>query len=535
MTSPVFTGRRRIYTDRTTEELADTETMLSELNRALTYHSVNAREIRYLQRYYLGDHPEILSREKRVRPDVDNKIVVDYAYSTTRDIVGYFLGKSVRYVQRGSSVSKDEMCCDDNTTTVGDSVDADDFKRKQVETLNHILDIENKAQVDIEVATDCSIDGVGYRGVFPDTVARNGTHLSLNRLNPETTFVVWSSGNVCVPMYAVSYWENNPPLDSSADKKTFISVYTQRNQYLFETSYNLDPSTMAFIGTPTLIEKKDIDFGGYLPIVEYRNNGYAIGDWEMALSIMDGIDAVASDGVNDIQQFVENILVAIGMEFDEQTQSTLNNVGVLNIPKIPQGMPFAPVLEYISPQLDPNSGIAMREFLEATFRVIVGVPDRKTRGGGGGDTGDAVYMRDGWQDIDLVAANKEASFIKSEREALGAALHILVVNGELEQGILPSDVEIKFNRNKTANLQSKVQVLQTLWNLLDPSDAMEISDLTTNPQDVIIRAEKYSEKRLERQLDEQKRVSEVAAQFDTKNTDVNTGSQKKSSNNSQED
>ena len=117
------------------------------------------------------------------------------------------------------------------------------------------------------------------------------------------------------------------------------------------------------------------------------------------------------------------------------------------------------MLEYISPQLDPNSGISMREFLEATFRVIVGVPDRKTRGGGGGDTGDAVYLRDGWQDIDLVAANKEASFIRAEREALGTALRILSVNGEVPDTLKQSDIEIKFNRNKTSNIQSSARFI----------------------------------------------------------------------------
>lgn len=526
MTVKVMTGRERIYTDRTTEELERVDVVVEELERTLDIHCKNAIEIAYLQEYYLGKHPEIINRVKTVRPDVDNKVTVDYAYSTTRDIVGYFLGKSIRYVQRGTSASVPQGETDES---------GDDERRVQVETLNHIFDIENKAEVDIQIATDCSVNGIGYRGVFPDMRARNGTHLSIRRLNPETTYVVWSSGDICDPMFAVSYWGNNVSNDNLDEKRVYITVYTQTRQYLFETEFDIIANPQFMVTDPVLKETKAIDFGGYLPIIEYQNNGYAIGDWEMALSIMDAIDVLASDGVNDIQQFVENVLVAIGMEFDKSTQETLNTVGVLNIPKLPQGMPFAPVLEYISPQLDPNSGIAMREFLESTFRVIVGVPDRKTRGGGGGDTGDAVYLRDGWQDIDLVAANKEASFIKSEREALGTALRILSVNDEISPDLKPSDIEIKFNRNKTSNIQSKAQVLQTLWNLLDPVDALEICDLTTNPQDVIIRAEKYSETRLQKQLDEQERVSQVAAKFDKKNEDVNTGSQKKSDNNSTED
>ena len=523
MTTPVMTGRTRIYTDKTVEELESDDVVKEELKRTLGIHRGNAQQIAYLQEYYLGRHPEILAREKTVRPDVNNKVVVDYAYSTTRDIVGYFLGKSIRYVHRGT------------TAASGPEDGEDDESRVNVERLNHIFDVENKAEVDIQIATDCSVNGIGYRGVFADKMARNGTHLSIRRLTPETTYVVWSSGDICEPMFAVSYWGNNVPSSKSEDKRVYITVYTPTKQYTFETETDIIANPTLMVTEPKLNEKHDIDFGGYLPVIEYQNNGYAMGDWEMALGIMDAIDTLASDGVNDIQQFVENVLVAIGMEFDKQTQETLNTVGVLNIPKLPQGMPFAPVLEYISPQLDPNSGISMREFLEATFRVIVGVPDRKTRGGGGGDTGDAVYLRDGWQDIDLVAANKEASFIRAEREALGTALRILSVNGEVPDTLKQSDIEIKFNRNKTSNIQSKAQTLQVLWNLIDPVDALEICDLTTNPQDVIIRAEKYSEKRLQKQLDEQERVSQVAAKFDDKNEDVNTGNQKKSPNNSKED
>ena len=313
-------------------------------------------------------------------------------------------------------------------------------------------------------------------------------------------------------------------------------MYTQTKQY----DYTVDGDMVAngplassngFTHTGTT----DISFNGSLPIIEYCNNAYRMGDWEVAIPLMDGIDTLASDGVNDIEQFVQSVLVAIGIEFDETTEDTLNRVGVLNVAQLPPGMDYAPVIQYISPQLDPQSGINMREYLESSLRVVIGVPDRKTRGGGGGDTGDAVYLRDGWQDIDLVAANKENSFIQAEREALNIALFILKQNDELTDEIEPSDVEIKFNRNKTSNIQSKAQVLQILWSMLDPSDALDICDLTTNVEDVIIRAEQYQQKRLQNQLREQEEVSKVAAKFDDGNAaNANTGSQPKTKNNSDE-
>lgn len=531
-------GRTRIFTDLTHDELSDEAKLRKDLGRALGIHAENARAIRYLQRYYLAQHPAILTREKRVRPDVDNRVVVDYAYAFTRDITGYFLGKNVRYVHRATFNAADvaeppadrpgesSNAVDDTRSAAMLNEQASEPGRREVERLTHIFDIENKNQVDLEVATDMSINGVGYKGLFVESSPRNGTHLHLRHLNPETTFVVYSAGDILEPMYAVSYWSNNPV--DAAEAATYVRVYTPTKQFDYKTHGDL--TSFGAVGATGLETPKatDIDLGGYLPIVEYRNNAYALGDWEMAITLMDAIDTLASDGVNDIEQFVQSVLVAIGLEFNEETQATLNNIGVLNIPQLPPGMPYPPELRYITPQLDAESGASMRDYIEATLRVIVGVPDRKTRGGGGGDTGDAVFLRDGWQDIDLVAANKESSFVLSEREALNVALYILKTYDEIGE-LTSADVEIKFNRNKSSNAQSKVQVLQTLWNMLDPADALELSDLTTNVQDVIIRAEKAQQKRLENQLEEQRRVSEVAAQFKEQDDgqQVNTGSQKK--------
>ena len=49
-------------------------------------------------------------------------------------------------------------------------------------------------------------------------------------------------------------------------------------------------------------------------------------------------------------------------------------------------------------------------------------------------------------------------------------------------------MDIHFNRNKTANLQSKSQVFQILVNAgMDPADALDIAGLTNNVPDVILR------------------------------------------------
>ena len=352
------------------------------------------------------------------------------------------------------------------------------------------LKTENKALVDYQIAEDCSICGLGYRGIFKDEKKRGGTALKLLRLDPLDTFVVYYSDPTKGAAYAVTLYDTAQ--DNNAVR--YYKVYTPTKMFVFkDTATNgQDPITGAALELDG--KESDILFGGGLPIVEYRNNQWLLGDWETAIAIMDAIDFTASDGVNDIQQAVNSVLVAMGMELTEEAFAALSVNGFLNVKNIPQGV--TPVVEFISQPMDAAVGKEMRDYLEATLRVLVGVPDRKTRGGGGGDTGDAVFMRDGWQDIDLVASAKEPYFIQAERDALDVILYLLGVEQEVAK-LVATDIDIHFNRNKTANLQSKAQVYSTLTSgdaPIAPVDALDIAGLTNNVHDVIMRADAYKAK-----------------------------------------
>lgn len=460
-----LTGRTVLRTDLTT---FTPETLKADLEALLPLHAYNRDQIRQLQEYLRGWHPELQARVKTTRTDVDNKITVDYAWSITRDIVGYFLGKPIQYTHRKGKW------------------------RTQMENLVAVLSAENKALVDYQIAEDCSICGVGYRGVLSEPSPRNGTHLKLLRLEPQDTFVVYPTNPLLPPAYAVTSYEMTKPDQTVVTRYT---VYTRNTQFDFEDSSNPTLGMSSAGQNLKLIGSRPISFGGNLPIIEYQNNLWRLGDWEMAIPIMDAIDAVTSDGVNDIQQAVNSVLVVLGANMDEAMFQKLSTNGFLCVSDIPAGV--RPEIKFISEAMEAEVGLSMREYLEATLRVIVGVPDRKTRGGGGGDTGDAVFMRDGWQDIDLVATAKEPYFIQAEREALATMLYILDVHKEVQK-INPTDIEIHFNRNKTANLQSKAQVWQLLLGQpenpgLAPADALDIAGLTNNVSDVILRREKHVE------------------------------------------
>lgn len=471
--SNILAGRAVLRTDIAPNP--DAEAVKADLMRVLPQHASNRQQIRSLQEYLRGWHPAIQARIKTTRTDVDNKITVNYPWSFTREITGYFLGKPIEYNHRKGKFAS------------------------EMDALKGALDSENKGLVDYQIAEDCSTCGVGYRGVFNDATPLNGTHLALLRLDPKDNFVVYPADPTKAPVYAVSTYESAS--DNAA--VTFYNVYTPSKQFVFKdmTLNGTDPVTGANL---QLVETKDISFGGALPIVEYQNNQWRMGDWEAAISLIDALDAVASDGVNDIQQAVNSVLVAMGMELTLDDFKKLSANGFLNVKDIPQGT--KPIVEFITQAMSADVGVSMRDYLESTLRLVVGVPDRKSRGGGGGDTGDAVFMRDGWHDIDLVAAAKEPYFIRSERQALATMLYILDTHNEMTGKVAPTDIEIHFNRNKTANLQSKAQVYQSLTSgpaALAPIDALDIAGLTNNTTDVIMRSESYRAKMQEQRINAQ--------------------------------
>ena len=156
----------------------------------------------------------------------------------------------------------------------------------------------------------------------------------------------------------------------------------------------------------------------------------------------------------------------------------------------------------------------LREYLEEAYKTIIGIPDRKTRGGGGGDTGDAVKLRDGWADIEIVARIKESYFKIAKKKQIAVAIKILQLLGMARIDFKTIDLDVKFTRNKNDNLQTKAQAYSTLHGTktLDPADSLEICDMTTDVVEVIDRGKKYWEEVAEKNLELQKKTQETFKQ-----------------------
>ena len=462
-------GRKMIFTNH---DVINDETIVSVMNHALKTHRENRMDIEYLLNYYKGEQT-ILNREKQVRPDVNNQVVINYAQQTTRDIVGYTFGKPITYTQRKAE------------------------KREAIRLLNDLVETEDKATSDQELATYCSICGVGYRGVFPDVSDDNldDVRFRLVTLDASHTFVVYSTRITHEPVLGCHSYKKQV----GDDMVVVYEVYTSNMYYRFEAPNDVYMLTASDLkeSYPHILKQ--------VPIVEYTNNQFRIGHWEMALSLLDAINLLGSDSVNDVEQFVNSILVATNAEFDEEAINSIKLHKMVSLVAPQPGMQVD--LKYISAQLDMSGTEVLRQYLEEAYRAVVGIPDRKTRGGGGGDTGDAVRLRDGWANVEIVARNTEMFFKRAEKRVLRLILTILD-HANIVTDLKLTDVDIKFSRNKTDNIQTKVQSGATLhgMNVLDPVDVLELMDISTNPQELIERGVKYQAERQRQELEQQKQI-----------------------------
>ena len=456
------------------------DNMPQALTYAMRVHRDNAREIEYLMDYYKGQQ-DILGRVKEVRSDVDNKVVVNYASSFTRDIMGYTFGKPMQYIARRTDDESDS---------------ADSPIKDELRLLADYSELADKSASDQEKATDASICGISHRAVFmnKDYEQEDESPFTYMNLDSRNTFVAYSSQLGGNEVFACTY-VTSP--DENEQQYTLYTVYTKDKIYQYKT-----------MGISDVVMKENLLPGYPKPnplgicIVENENNQFRMGHWETAITLMNAINKVTSDSVNDIEQFVNAILVAVNAEFTEETLRQVREEHYAEI-RSPQGLQAD--LKYIQAQLDASVE-DLRQYLEDCLRVVVGIPDRKTRGGGGGDTGDAVKLRDGWADMEVVARTTEIFNKKSEKKELRIILKILKTLN-LIKDLSMINIDLKYPRNKTDNLSTKVQAIATLNNtkLMAPEDMLEIGDITTDIAEVVQRGEIYWKKKSDEAFEDQQR------------------------------
>lgn len=450
-----LTGRTKITTDFTQDDLLNEENVKKLVNDTMSVHLMNKSEIDYLVEYKNGIQ-KVLTKEKLVRPEINNKLVLNHAQMTTRMIVGYFLGTPIQYIH------------------------ADGNNKPEIDQLNRYLSYEDKASVDKEIGEDQSITGTAYRLIFTDGALGDEVPFEQVSLNPSTTYVVYENSLASKPICGVTFHS----FQYEGEKAFKVYVYTEKARYTI-----ICPSELLISDKAVISDIFYYDVGG-VPIIEYPNNKWRIGDWELCITLMDAINALHSGRLDDIEQTVQSLLVFLNVDIDKDRYAEMREAGVvmLNSKGLTNGA--ADVKSLIN-SLDQTGMNLLAKELESLLYNLIGIPDRENRSGGGADTGAAVELRDGWADLETVVRNKELCFKKSEKQALVIMLSIL--KNKLGFSLSLMDIDIKFSRNKNNNLLVKTQSYGTLLltKTIDPADALMICDLVSDESAFVARGKAF--------------------------------------------
>ena len=465
-------GRRKIIIEKEVTR----DTLIEILQEAISIHNENVKDIEYLINYCIGQQ-NIYKRKNSdsgYNQDINNQTVINYAWSSVRDIVGYTFGKNVQYMPT-----------------------SDKF-RKDIDEINRILTYENNALADHESSTFASICGMGYLCMLPSEELLSDYMPDIPlvdiSLDPRQTFVVQSARPGNPVTLSVTYYTDL--------KNTYFTCYTDKKIYTLVSEGNL-----ALI-SGAKYEIKEVDNPvGLNPISQVQNNSFLLGDFEVAISVLDAINQLASDTLNDVENVIKSLLIVLNAELTEETVDKVKKNRILELVTGAEGK--SADAKFIYQQLDAIGMQNIREYLEEAYKQIIGIPDRKTRGGGGGDTGDAVKLRDGWADIEIVARIKEQYFKKAKRKQLAVAVRILQNLDLISKEFKTKYLDIKVPRNQVDNLQTKAQAFSTLngTKTLHPADALDMVEITTDVDGKVERGIKFWKEYEENQLETQQKYS----------------------------
>ena len=460
-----FEGRRTIYCNLKKDDLNE-KTILEVLPEVLNIHNQNVAEIEYLDRYYKGHQP-ILSKTKVVRPEINNKVLINHAFEIVEFKKAYVYGEPIQYVQKGEK---------DNGII-----------NPEISLMNKFMESEDKSSLDKELAEWNYKIGTAYRWIDADTPEdEDDAPFEMSVPDPRRIFVVYSNEIKRKQLFSgfVSNYEQKV-VDSETDQVyewQEYMIYTENQLYIYTTKD----------GGIKLKKKHPLVIKGHR-IIEYPLNSSRLGIIELVMSLLNALNRISSADIDDVEQFVQSLLVFVNQDIDAETFKELIALGAISVVSSDPSKPAD--VKILTNQMSHSETKVVIDELYNSLLTIVGIPKLNDKPSGG-DTGQARLLGEGWTMADERAKQDELSFKKSERQMLKTALRICKykLKGKKEnmKNLKISDIDIKFTRNKSDNLLVKTQGLMNMRSAqVDPETAFITSGLFSDPNSVVAKSKSH--------------------------------------------
>ena len=426
------------------------------LNKKLIYkliqkHTQERSRLQKLKKYYLGEHA-ILNHERRNKNAPNYKTVANHAKDIADTSTGYFMGNPIKY----------------NNTAGSD-----------LEPLLVAFDGAEIDQVDAQNALNMAIYGRAYEYIY----AKEGlTELDSTSVDPENIFIVYDDSIERKALFAVYYYEIKD--DTKDATKYQAEVFTQNLHYHIVLR---DSST----GT-TQDEQVEPHNLGQIPIIEYRNNHFAIGDYEQQISLIDAYNSLMGNRVNDKEQAVESILVLYGAQLADnqeearEAMSILAEEGLLELPADAKA-------DFLKNALDENATEILRKALKEDIYTFSHVPNLTDENFAGNSSGVAMEFK--LMGLEMITKTKEANYKRGLRQRIAIFAHYL---GMQQIALEAHSIVPQFSRGLPKNLLELSQIINNLEGKVSLRQLISLLPFVEDPEAELKELEEEKEKNKER-------------------------------------
>lgn len=410
------------------------------------HRSIVADVLKRNKAYYDGKHA-IKSNERKKKGAPNQKTVCNHAKDISDTASGYFMGNPITY---GAPEGTD------------------------ITALTDAFALAEVDDVDQDNALLISIYGKAYDYTY---AAEDEAELRVKGLSPENTFIVYDDTIEQNELFGVYYYVKK---DDANDKVQYVAtICTDAHIY----NFLLYPGHAA--DNKETDEPKEHNLGS-VPITEYKNNKFDIGDFEQQIGLIDAYNTLMADRVNDKEQFIDALLVLYGaiLSDDEETskeaRKKLKDEGILELPEDAKA-------EYLARTLDENGAETLRKAIKEdiyTFSHVPNLTDEKFAGNSSG-----VAMEFKLLGLEMLTKIKERYYKKGLRKRIKMFCHFLSIKGK---HIVPATINPSFSRALPKNLVELANMVATLSDKVSAKTLIKLLPFVENPDEEVeaVKAEK---------------------------------------------
>lgn len=422
------------------EKEKQNETILKILSEVMPLHNANKIQCEYLKAFKDGMQDIYSEKKKLTRPEINNTTVENWAYALIDFKKCFLLGKPIQYTQ------------------------TDDASTDEISMLNKYCKYESKKAKDMEIYDDILTCGRGFRYINTDKPeTEDEAPFELLNLDVEHTEVVYSASLRKEQLFAfietpMQYVEEKVDLKTGEVEK-LIQFYSNFTVYLRNRSFtvtNKDEGYKIVEGTENpLILKKHI-------IQEYYINKSRISLIELGKDLLNDINYLESLDKDDMEQFVNAIMVFTNAEVNEEDLKEIRDLGAVSISSTDNKEARVDLLEQ---RLKASDTQVYYNRLLTSLHQILAIPMASDSGTvTSGDTGKAKLTGQGYTMAGIRAEGDETMFDTCDRKCLEVILTVCKESADSQiKELKLSDIDSKFSRDTSDNLLVKTQGLLNLY------------------------------------------------------------------------